>query len=58
MLIDAFGPCCVINSGIAGGTKPGLAIGDIVIGEDLAQHDFDVTAFGYARVYVHRSEQQ
>ena len=52
MLIDAFGPCCVINSGIAGGTKPGLAIGDIVIGEDLAQHDFDVTAFGYALGYM------
>ena len=47
-----FGPCCVINSGIAGGTKPGLAIGDIVIGEDLAQHDFDVTAFGYALGYM------
>ena len=52
MLIDAFGPCCVINSGIAGGTKPGLAIGDIVIGKDLAQHDFDVTAFGYALGYM------
>ena len=52
MLLEAFGGCCVINSGIAGGTKPGLAIGDIVIGKDLAQHDFDVTAFGYALGYM------
>ena len=58
MLIDAFGPCCVINSGIAGGTKPGLAIGDIVIGEDLAQHDFDVTAFGYALGYMCTEREQ
>ncbi len=51
-LIDRFSPRCVVNSGIAGGVGEGLRVGDIVIGEGLVQHDFDVTAFGYARGYV------
>ncbi|MDO4383073.1 MAG: 5'-methylthioadenosine/adenosylhomocysteine nucleosidase [Eubacteriales bacterium] len=52
MLIDRFDPCCIVNSGIAGGTKKGLSIGDIVVGTDLVQHDFDVTSFGYAKGYM------
>ena len=29
-----------------------LSIGDIVIGETLVQHDFDITAFGHAKGYI------
>ncbi len=51
-LIDHFVPDAIINTGIAGGLAPGLAVGDIVIGAHLLQHDFDVSAFGHARGYL------
>lgn len=34
------------------GIDPGLSAGDIVIGTELLQHDFDVTAFGHAKGYL------
>lgn len=49
MLIDRFGVDCIVNTGIAGGVGAGLAVGDVVIGAELVQHDFDAAAFGYAR---------
>lgn len=52
ILIDRYGVETVINSGIAGGAAEGLSIGDIVIGTDFVQHDFDVTAFGHAKGYL------
>lgn len=51
-LIDRFAPDAIINTGIAGGLAPELAVGDIVVGTHLLQHDFDVTAFGHARGYM------
>lgn len=48
LLIEHFGPDCIINTGSAGGIGHGLRIGDIVIGNEIAHHDVDVTAFGYA----------
>jgi adenosylhomocysteine nucleosidase len=33
----------LIFSGVAGGVRPGLAIGDIVIGTELIQHDMDAS---------------
>lgn len=52
VLIDAFGPCALINTGIAGGVGPGLSVGDVVVAQGLVQHDFDVTAFGHAKGYL------
>lgn len=52
MLIDRYSPDYLINTGIAGGVGEGLGIGDLVIGTELVQHDFDLTRFGYARGYV------
>lgn len=52
MMIDLFHPDYIINSGIAGGIDTLLSVGDIVIGEELIQHDFDVTAFGHAKGYL------
>ncbi len=52
LLIDKFHPNCIINTGVAGGIKQGMQIGDIVIAEKLVQHDFDATAIGYAKGYI------
>lgn len=52
LLIDKYNPDYIINVGAAGGLNPMLQIGDIVIGETLVQHDFDVTAFGHAKGYI------
>ena len=56
MLLDYFEPQCVVNSGIAGGTAPGLSVGDVVIGTDLVQHDFDATGCGYVVGYMFTGE--
>lgn len=37
----------LLFTGVAGGVNPSINIGDIVIGTDLVEHDFDATAFGY-----------
>lgn len=47
LLIEHFDCDCVINTGSAGGLFTHLQIGDIVIGNEIAHHDVDVTAFGY-----------
>lgn len=52
MLIDRYAPDYVINTGIAGGVGDGLRVGDLVIGTELVQHDFDISKFGYARGYI------
>ena len=52
VLISEYSPKYIINTGIAGGLSEQLKIGDIVISTDLIQHDFDVTAFGYAKGYM------
>lgn len=48
-IIDTFKPNIVINIGVAGGIDKCLNIGDIVIGTNLVQHDFDITPLGYAK---------
>lgn len=42
------GARAVVFTGVAGGLEAGLAAGDVVVSRDLAQHDVDVTALGYA----------
>lgn len=49
ILIDSFDIESIINVGVAGGLSNNINIGDIVIGEKLVQHDFDITAFGYEK---------
>lgn len=51
-MIDRFHVSSLINTGVAGGLHPSLAIGDIVISTDAVQHDFDMTAFGYVKGYM------
>ena len=52
ILIDNFDIESIINVGVAGGLNNNINIGDIVIGEKLVQHDFDITAFGYEKGYI------
>ncbi len=52
VLIDNFKIEYIINVGAAGALNPMLNIGDIVIGEKLIQHDFDITAFGHTKGYI------
>lgn len=52
LLIDRFAPDALINTGMAGGLAPELAVKDLVIGTEAVQHDFDITAFGHAPGYI------
>lgn len=53
ILIDKFEIDAVINVGSAGSANDELEIGDIVIGDKLVQHDFDLTAMGYPKGYIY-----
>lgn len=52
ILIDKMNVDCIFNVGVAGGVSTDLAVGDIVIGERLVQHDFDITAFNHEKGYI------
>lgn len=52
ILIDKLNVKSIINLGSAGALSPLLNIGDIVIGEKLIQHDFDITAFDHDKGYI------
>ncbi|MDP4120669.1 MAG: 5'-methylthioadenosine/adenosylhomocysteine nucleosidase [Bacillota bacterium] len=45
-MIINYNPDCIINSGVAGGLKHGIGIGDIVVADNVVQHDADSTAAG------------
>ena len=51
-IIDNFSIDAIINVGSAGAANDELDIGDIVIGDKLVQHDFDITAFGHPKGYI------
>lgn len=52
ILIDNMKVDYVFNIGVAGGVSTKLAVGDIVLGEKLVQHDFDITAFNHEKGYI------
>ena len=52
ILIDNFQINGIINVGSAGSANDELDIGDIVIGNKLIQHDFDITAFGHPKGFI------
>ena len=47
LLIEKFNPKVIINTGSAGALDEQLAVGDILISNDVMYHDADATAFGY-----------
>ena len=48
MLLENFKIDFIINTGVAGGVK-GVKSLDLVIGDKLVYHDFDITALGYKK---------
>ncbi len=54
ILINDFEVECIINVGIAGGLHKDIYPGDIVVAENLVQHDIDTTFFGDAMGQVPR----
>lgn len=52
ILIDNYDIEYVVNIGTAGGVDTALNVTDVVIGEKLAQHDFDITAFGREKGFI------
>ena len=52
ILIDNFDIDRIINVGSGASANEELEIGDIVIGEKLVQHDFDITAFGHPKGFI------
>ncbi|SHJ66845.1 adenosylhomocysteine nucleosidase [Hathewaya proteolytica DSM 3090] len=47
ILADNFQVDAIINVGIAGGAMESIVPGDIIIGKELIQHDFDASFFQY-----------
>ena len=52
ILIDNFDIEAIINVGVAGSANDELKMGDIVIGQIIVQHDFDITAFGHPKGFI------
>ncbi len=52
ILIDNMKVECIINIGVAGGVSKELDICDIVVGEKIVQHDFDLTGFSHEKGYI------
>lgn len=52
ILIDNIKVDYIFNIGVAGGVDESLCVGDIVLGEKLVQHDFDITAFNHEKGYI------
>ena len=52
ILIDNMDVDYIFNVGVAGSISNSVDIGDIVIGEKLVQHDFDITAFNHEKGYI------
>ena len=52
ILIDKIGVDYIFNIGVAGGISNDLQVGDIVIGEKIVKHDFDITAFNHKKGYI------
>lgn len=47
ILITRFGVDAIVNTGLAGALDDSLEIGDVVVSEELVEHDFDARSFGY-----------
>ena len=45
-MIVKYHPDAIINTGVAGSLSRDIGVGDVVIAEDVVEHDFDTSAFG------------
>jgi len=51
-IIDKYNPKYIVNIGLAGSLDKGVYQGDILVANKMVQHDFDISAFGYAKGYM------
>lgn len=42
VMIDSFSPCCVLNTGVAGGMNTAVKVCDVVISNEVLPHDLDL----------------
>lgn len=52
VMIHNFDMPYMINLGAGGAINGMLNVGDVVIGKEVVQHDFDITAFGHSKGYI------
>lgn len=52
ILIDNMQVDYIFNVGVAGGVSPDIKVLDIVVGEKMVQHDFDLTGFNHEKGYI------
>ncbi len=52
IMIDNYEIEYIVNIGTAGAIDEDLNVTDVVIGDKIAQHDFDITAFGHEKGYI------
>ena len=52
ILIDNMDVEYIFNIGVAGSVSKSVKVLDIVVGEKLVQHDFDITAFNHEKGYI------
>ena len=52
MLIDHMKVDTVFNIGVAGAVDKDVSVLDVVIGESLVQHDFDITVFQHEKGFI------
>ena len=52
IMLNQFDIQYVINLGAGGSINGLLNIGDVLIGKEVVQHDFDITAFGHSKGYI------
>jgi len=56
ILITEFKVEIIINTGLAGALEESLEIGDVVVSNELLEHDMDATGFGYKIGMIPRME--
>lgn len=52
ILNDYFEISYIVNIGAGASINELINIGDIIIGKNVVQHDFDITAFGHSKGYI------
>lgn len=55
-MILRYNPDIIINTGVAGALKSGMKLMDVVVADDVCQHDFDISPLGYEPGFVPRAE--
>ena len=48
-MILVFAPELLINTGVAGGLSPTLAVPDVAVASAVCEHDYDISPLGYAK---------